>query len=235
MSPILLLHILGGTVGLLSGAVAVFLRKGTYRHRFAGNVFVASMLTLASTGVGLAMLKSEPANIVGGTLTFYMVATAWMTGRRSSEPPLFNWAALLVVSAVALVEMICSFEAATSPTGTKYGFSAAPYFIFGSVALLAVAGDIRLLVRGLSHTQRLARHLWRMCFALFVAAISVFVARQQLFPAILRQTGALYLLSFMPLILMIDWLARVLHRTRKKTARFEDRQRKAIAGRTIAA
>ena len=66
-----------------------------------------------------------------------------------------------------------------------------------------------LVRRGVSGTQRLARHLWRMCFALFVAAASIFLARQRLFPALMRKTGMLLLLSFLPLILMIFWLIRV--------------------------
>ena len=74
----------------------------------------------------------------------------------------------------------------------------------------ATASDIRLLVRGgISGTQRIARHLWRMCFAFFIAAGSIFLARQHLFPTILRKTGTLYLLTFMPLILMVFWLIRI--------------------------
>jgi cell division protein FtsW (lipid II flippase) len=63
--------------------------------------------------------------------------------------------------------------------------------------------------RPIDGTQRLARHLWRMCFALFIASMSVFLARQHLFPAILRTTGVLYVLSFSPLLLMIFWLIRI--------------------------
>src|SRR6202035_3182289 len=75
---------------------------------------------------------------------------------------------------------------------------------------VAVVGDVRMLLhRGISGTRRIARHLWRMCFALFIAASSIFLARPHLFPAVLRKTGALFLLSFLPLILMIFWLIRV--------------------------
>ena len=67
-----------------------------------------------------------------------------------------------------------------------------------------------MLVRGgISGTQRIARHLWRMCFALFVASASIFLARQQLFPTLLRKTGVLFFLTVLPLILMIFWLIRV--------------------------
>jgi uncharacterized membrane protein len=210
-SPLLLLHIVAGTVGMLSGFVAAFLRKGSRRHGIAGDVFVIAMLSLSSSGAYMATLKHEPGNILGGTLTFYMVATAWLTARRrDGQPGIFDWGALLLALVVAGFEMTYGLEAAISPTGMKYGYPPWPYFVFGSVALMAAAGDVRMLVRGgISGTQRIARHLWRMLFALFVAAASIFLARPQLFPALLRRTGVLIFLSFLPLILMIFWLVRV--------------------------
>ncbi|MGC1452103.1 MAG: hypothetical protein WA830_18895 [Candidatus Sulfotelmatobacter sp.] len=210
-SPLLFLHIVAGTLGMLSGFVAVFLRKGSRQHGLAGNVFVIAMLCLSSTGVFLAIMKSQPGNVLGGTLTFYLVATAWMTARRrDGQPGIFDWGALLVVFALAAVEVTWGLEAATSQTGLKHDYPAGPYFFLGSVALLATVGDVRMLARrGISGTQRMARHLWRMCFALFIAAASIFLARQQVFPALLRKTGVLVLLSFLPLILMIFWLLRV--------------------------
>jgi hypothetical protein len=39
-SPILLVHISAGTLGLLSGTAAIFFRKGSPRHAWAGRVFV---------------------------------------------------------------------------------------------------------------------------------------------------------------------------------------------------
>jgi uncharacterized membrane protein len=50
-SPVLLLHIVSGTFGMLSGFVAVFLLKGSRRHGIAGKAFVATMLGLSVTGV----------------------------------------------------------------------------------------------------------------------------------------------------------------------------------------
>jgi hypothetical protein len=211
-SPILLLHILAGTLGMLSGFVAVFLRKGSRRHGIAGKVFVIAMLSLSASGVYLAIMKSQPGNILGGTLTFYLVGTAWMTARRTdnAEPGIFDWGALLVVLAVAASQITFGLEAAFSQTGLKYDYPPWPYFFMGSVALLAVIGDVRMLVRnGISGAQRIARHLWRMCFALFIAASSIFLARQHIFPAILQRTGVLYFLSFLPLLLMIFWMLRV--------------------------
>ena len=43
-SPLLIVHICGGILGVLSGGVALFVRKGSRLHRRAGNVFVIAML-----------------------------------------------------------------------------------------------------------------------------------------------------------------------------------------------
>ena len=213
-SPILILHICAGTLGLLSGAVAIVFRKGSRRHGVAEKVFVIAMMGLAASGVFMALVKSQPGNVLGGALTFYLVATAWMTVRSKNNDgkiSFFDWSALLVVSAVAAINLTYGLEAATSQTGLKYGYPPGPYFFLGSVAVLATVGDVRMLVRGgISGAQRIARHLWRMCFALFIASASVFLARQELFPVLLQKTGVLILLSILPLILMIFWLVRIL-------------------------
>jgi hypothetical protein len=222
-SPLLLLHIVAGTLGMLSGFVAVFLLKGSRRHGLAGNVFVVAMLILSASGAYMAFMKSQPGNVLGGTLTFYLVATAWFAARRQAvETGILDWGALLIVFAVAGFNLTYGVEAAISADGLKYGYPAGPYFFLGSVAVLATVGDVRMLLRGgISGTQRIARHLWRMCFALFIAAASIFLARQQIFPDVMRKTGALFFLSFLPLLLMIFWMVRV---------RFTNAFRKKVIG-----
>jgi uncharacterized membrane protein len=216
-SPVLLFHICAGTLGLLSGAVAISFRKGSSRHRVSGNVFVVSMLSLSASGVYMALMKHQPGNVLGGVLTFYLVATAWrIARRRDGQTDGFDWGALLVVLAVEAVTLTFGLEAARSQTELKYGVAAGPYFFLGSVALIAAVGDVRMLVRGgVSGARRIARHLWRMCFGWFIASASIFLARPHLFPAFFRKTGLLYLLTFLPLMLMIFWLIRVLFKERR--------------------
>jgi hypothetical protein len=151
-------------------------------------------------------------NVFGGVLTLYLVATAWVTARRGDgETGVFDLVGLVVALAIAAVAVIYGIEAAHSPTGTKGGSPAGGYVLPGSVALLAAIGDARILLRGgLCGAQRIARHLWRMCFALFVASASIFLARPQLFPTLLTKTHVLFLLGTLPLALMVFWLARVL-------------------------
>ena len=96
-SPILVVHICAGSLGLLSGTAAICFRKGSPRHVLAGKIFVASMLTMAVGAVYLAVTRHQPNNIGGGILTFYLIGTAWLTARRrDGETSRFDWFVLLI-------------------------------------------------------------------------------------------------------------------------------------------
>jgi len=82
-SPILVIHICAGTLGLLSGTAALSFRKGSPRHALAGKLFVSSMLTMAVGAVYLAIVRHQPNNIGGGIITIYLIGTAWLTARLS--------------------------------------------------------------------------------------------------------------------------------------------------------
>ena len=209
--PILLLHISAGMVGMVSGAGALILRKGSPRHALVGKVFVVSMLTMAATATYLAILKHQNSNIGGGILTFYLVATAWLTARRrDGETSIFDWGALLVPLGLGLttwLQGIRSFQAGSPEGNFRLGMS----FFIGTVLLLAAAGDLRMLLRGgLFGKQRIVRHLWRMCFGLFIATGSFFLGQgSKIFPSLLRQSPLLLIPAFLPLLLLIFWVFRV--------------------------
>ena len=209
---LLFIYIGGGIAGLFSGAVAMSFRKGSRPHRVAGNIFFVSMLGMSAAGACLAFMKSETNNVFGGLLTFYLVATSWVTaGRGERETNAFDLGALLVASSLGAFILTYGIEAATSPIGEKEGLPAGIYFFLASVAfLVSAAGDVRMLRRGgISGTPRLVRHLWRMCFAWFVASASLFLARPRIFPTLMRTTHTLLLLGILPLLLMVFWLVRV--------------------------
>jgi len=102
-----------------------------------------------------------------------------------------------------------ALQAANSATGTLEGLPAAPGFMFGAVALLATVGDIRMLARGIEGARRIARHLWRMCFAMFIATASFFLGQPQVFPKGLRRSGVLAIPVLLVVSVMIYWMVRV--------------------------
>ncbi len=207
--PLLILHILGGSIGLLSGTFAVAVGKGSRLHRASGNIFTIAMLTLASSGLILAILKSQTGNIMGSIMTFYMISTAWLAGRRSNTGPL-DWGALFVGIGGAAAILNLAVHSVRNPSTADPKAPAAMAFFMAAIVLLAALGDIRMLARGLSSgRQRITRHLWRMCFGLFIATGSFFLGQQQVFPAFLRGSMFLTLLAVLPFPLMIYWLIRV--------------------------
>lgn len=206
------IHIIAGVIGLVSGAVALSARKGAKLHRKGGMIFFYAMMIVAITGTVMGSLISEMAAVLPGVLTFYLVLTSFLTVRRRSQK--FRWidlGAMLMGLTVGIASVWFGLEALGGvPSGTEGGL-AVTYFMFGVVALLAALGDIRMmLARGIQGTQRIARHLWRMCFALFLASISLFIGQSQVFPEQLRNSGLLPIPVLLVLFLMFYWLARVL-------------------------
>jgi hypothetical protein len=223
-SPILIVHICAGTLGLVSGTAAISFRKGSPRHVLAGKVFVVSMLTMGVFAVYLAITRNQPNNIGGGILTVYLIGTAWLTARRrDGETSRLDWVVLLIPLALGILTWMNGIQVVRSGESSQNGVPVGMTFFMGSVMLLAATGDVRMLLRGgVFGVKRIARHLWRMCFGLFIAAGSFFLGPsnrplrllsalgigQHLSPVFFSTT--LYLiLSVLPLILLIFWLVRV--------------------------
>jgi uncharacterized membrane protein len=204
--PLLILHILAGTVSLLAGTLAMIVRKGGRLHRASGNVFTVAILILASSALYLAIMKSQNGNIIASIITFYMISTAWLAGRRRGVGRL-DLAALMVGIGGAAAILTLGVHTLHHPDKNT---PAPMCFFLGAMLLLAAAGDVRMLVAGgISGRPRVMRHLWRMCLGLFFATLSFFLGQQQVFPAFLRGSILLMVLAFLPLPVMIYWLVRV--------------------------
>ena len=206
------IHIAGGMIALASGAVAFAVRKGGSVHALAGTGFFVSMLVLGVTASILEPFKSPPDSPIGGIMVCYFVATAWMAARRrSGTPGRFEKIACAIVLVIAVAIISAGFKAVLSPTGPSAGPPGpGVLFALGTICLLAGLLDLKFIVRGkLSTTQRISRHLWRMCFAFFIATGSFFLGQQDLMPKAVRGSPILFVLAFAPFALMLFWLARV--------------------------
>jgi hypothetical protein len=122
-------------------------------------------------------------------------------------------AALVVAIALAAFEITLGFKALASPRGTINGVPFFMLFFLATITTLAAAGDIRVMGAGpLRAGPRLARHLWRMCFALFIAAGSFFSIRARvarIFPAPFTTPTMRGLPVVLVFVAMFYWLWRV--------------------------
>jgi len=93
-----------------------------------------------------------------------------------------------------------------------------PALVFCAVATLAAAMDFRVILHGgIAAVARIVRHLWRMCFGLFIAAGSFFLGQQQVMPVFIQGSALLYVPAAAPLLLLIFWLVRVRGTSRFRT------------------
>ena len=206
------IHVAAGGLALVLGAVALSVKKGGTIHRRSGLLFVYATLVM---GISASILG----NVLGGLMPVYFVGTALTTVRTVSPwTRRINVAALTVAVGLALVDIVGGVKAFNSPRGFLNGVPFLMFFFLAAVMILAATGDVRIMRFGMPRGgPRLARHLWRMCFALFIAAGSFFSVRERV-AKILPVPFTTAPMRALPILLlfgaMFYWLWRVRgHRT----------------------
>ena len=218
MNPLLLVHISAGTLGVLSGAGSMMARKGTRLHARAGTVFVAAMITMGVTGSLVAVARwlvsghaYQVGNFLMGLFTAYLTVTGWMTGRRRVKEVGWQDGVWLAVGMLVAGSFAgAGISTAADAVWLQHGLGAPFFFVVGSVAALAVAGDLRWLAsRGVTGAVRLRRHLWRMCTAMFIAVLSFFLGQAKVLPVWLVRTHLNSVPVLVTFLYLIFWLVRM--------------------------
>lgn len=205
MKFLLGVHIASGILAILAGTLAVTARKGGSLHTRVGTWFFASMLLLGVSAGMLEPYRTPPGSPISGVLVCYFVLTSWMTARRrDGTSGRFEIAACATALGLAALMIWGGFNGSTTPAGPG------PVFALGGLCAIAGLLDLSVVLRRrLTPVQRIARHLWRMCFAFFIATGSFFLGQQQVLPAFVRDTPLQFVLAFAPFAVMAFWLVRV--------------------------
>lgn len=213
------IHIAAGGLAILLGAVALSVKKGGNIHRRSGLLFVYAMLVMAASASILSLLKGRAdGNLLAGVLTAYFVGTALTTVRpASSWTRRINAVALTVAVVLAAGCVFSGVRMINAPgrdsNGVPFQTAGGMSLIVATVLVMAAAGDLRTMRFGMPRGgPRLARHLWRMCFALFIAAGSFFSVRARV-ATILPEPMTTGFMRAVPIVLlfgaMFYWLWRV--------------------------
>ena len=213
------IHIAAGGLAIVLGAVALSVKKGGSIHRRSGLLFVYAMLVMGFSASILGFLKSPTdANVFAGFMTAYFVGTALTTVRpASSWTRVIDVVALTVAVALALGSVAGGVKLVNTPGldpgGVPFLFKGVMSLFIATVLILAAAGDVRTMRFGMPRgAPRLARHLWRMCFALFIASGSFFSIRERV-ATLLPEPFTTGPMRALPIVLlcgaMFYWLWRV--------------------------
>ncbi len=210
--PLLVLHIASGLIALMAGLVAMASRKRAGGlHALTGQIYYLTMSTMAITAAILTFWEPDRLTLGAAIWTFYLVQTARNAAlnRTGELDRTARW--LIPVGAAATVIFLHGGTvAASSDDGEFQGMATAAFFVFGSFAMLGLVFDLSLVWRNrLSVRQRIARHLWRMVAAYFLAATSLFLGQQDdVFP-FMAGSLILFLPSLLTLGFLIYWIAYV--------------------------
>lgn len=208
----LLIHFGAGLVALASGFIALAVAKGGSWHRQTGLAFVICMIGLGVSAAGVAMHEGKVESIVAGILTTYLVFSGFIALRAMPQPRQrqLNLGIAVVGAALTAIQLPAALGALQEPARVKDGVpNGMTLFIF-TITLLAAIGDWRVLRAGsLRGSRRLARHLWRMCFSLFIASGSFFLGQMKFLPEPVRILPLVGVLAIAPLPILLYWLWRV--------------------------
>jgi hypothetical protein len=182
-------------------------------HRQSGKVFVGSMLAMCAAAIVLAALNAQPINLVAGSLTAYLVATAMITVRPVADPARRLERGLMVAA-------FCAGVAAIALGMAQEGGIRIPLFLFGLLGVLGSIGDFKALRAGtLAGAPRLTRHLWRMSLALLIATASFFLGPRGRVRAVLPDAIVTTPLLAIPELLVLTVLFYWLWRLKKPASR----------------
>lgn len=205
-------HFATGLIGIAAGFIAVSVRKGGAWHRGSGLAFVYAMIATGLTASGIAAYEGKITN-TGGAVIVYFVVTAWtavkpLPGVGSSRQLAIAFMVLaLSLSALGYAQ---GFSAWARPGHQIGGVPAGMMFFMSTILLLGAIGDARMLATGaLQGSRRVARHLWRMSWAFFIATGSFFLGQMKVIPQPIRSVPLLLALGVSPLIILLYWMWRV--------------------------
>lgn len=212
MTMTIWLHIFTGAIALMAGAMALIAKKGSVVHRKSGMVFVVAMLIMSVTGALTAAIIGVRISVIAGTLAFYLVLTSVLTVRPLAEGAMNVNIGLMLIGAIAgITGLLNGAIAIAAGKATIEGYPVSAFLIFGSVALIGALLDARMIWKGgVKGKHRIARHLWRMCIAMYIATSAFFLGQAKVFPASLQHIWILGIPVLLVLIALIYWLARTL-------------------------
>ena len=215
----LAVHFAAGLVSIVAGAIALSVAKGGRLHKQSGLVFTWAMIVLGLTAAGIGAYEGIPSQVFAGLVAAYLVFTAMTTVKPLPGIGQRVGVVLMVLAfaygATSLYQGVAEWLDATVEVVGRP--RVVPPLVIGTVILLAAIGDLRAIrAGGLQGSRRLARHLWRMCFALFIATGSFFLGQMKFIPEPVRIVPLLLVLAFAPIVFLVYWMWRVRVRGRMR-------------------
>ena len=168
----LIIHILSGSLGLLSGSAILFLRKGDARHKMIGRYFFWGMILAGVSSLILSQIRPNPFLFIVGVFTLYMNLTGKIYLKFKKKEVDANLLDKLIVLAMAIVAVLFVYQGLTTILRSNFGYV---YLTFAFVSIRFIYADYKFYIGRLDHTNNwLQAHLQRM-LGTYIAAMTAFL------------------------------------------------------------
>jgi hypothetical protein len=172
---LVILHVLAGSLALLSGLAAMTVEKGKQIHRFAGQVFFYSMLVVFLTSVTVAYLKGNSFLLMVGFFSFYLACNGyrWLYLKKLNFKQKPTWVDYLLNGAGGIAHTsLLIWGIIKLIRGETFGIVA---MVFGLIGLRLVYGTVRRFIRTTaSKTLWIEGHIGNMIGA-YIATLTAFL------------------------------------------------------------
>jgi len=228
MDFIMAAHASVGAFVVCAGALALFVKKGSTTHRWAGRLFVIALLLMAPIVLLGRWYATDTISALGILFTLFMlylvmsaVSTIGKPGRRIDW---WDFALPVVALGVVVAGATMGINAYDTPTEAPGAPPKEAYFFFAGLALLTLCLDLNnLRLGGVQGKHRIVRHVWRMTCVLFFSTSTLFTGPGAIvFPEWIRGSFALLAPQALILIMSSYWIYRTLFSTSQR--KFNDDQ-----------
>lgn len=172
---ILILHIIGGFIALVTGAVAMSTRKGGRLHRLNGKIYFWGMTAVFISAVTLSIAHHIPFLLMVGFFSYYMVVRGYRIlylkklnlGQKAGW---LDWGIVLAAGGFIVYLVIWGINNAVK--GNGFGYVG---IVFGFIGCSFLAGDVRKFLR--PPTEKMHwwfTHISAMCGG-YIATVTAFV------------------------------------------------------------
>jgi len=175
----LIIHVIAGAAALLFGALAIFLKKNTPKHKPVGKIYFWSMTIIFITGVYLSVFKNNIFLFLIAFFTYYSVCIAYRALKLkhlniTQKPTIIDWA-IEIIAGISFIGMVTF---AVLAYFNSHNLEAIIPFVFGSLGLWGVIQNTKRLLNKPKETMGwLKVHIGNMLGS-YIGAITAFVVNQ---------------------------------------------------------
>lgn len=176
---ILFAHVVFATLALISGAMAIILKRNTPRHKPIGRLYFWCMTGVFVTATFISVVKNLQFLFLIGIFTYYATITAYRALKlknlhKGQRPGRTDW----LIECIAGLTFLCMVVFAVLVYLQSGNTEAIIPFVFGMLGLWGVYRNVTVFIKGPAETMYwLKKHIGNICGS-YIGAITAFTVNQ---------------------------------------------------------